>query len=456
MSSEHDHAPVILAENLGKCYHLYNHPSDRLKQALLLHRRQYFREFWALQGASFHLARGEAVGIIGRNGAGKSTLLQLVAGTLTPTQGSVRVSGRVAALLELGSGFNPDFTGRENVNLNGSILGLSQDEIAARFDEIARFADIGDFVDQPVKTYSSGMTVRLAFAVQVLLKPDVLIVDEALAVGDAEFQRRCYRRLEQLREQGLSLLFVSHANATVRQLCSRAIYLERGRVKAIGPSADVCDQYEEDLLDERGRPGKPKVSLAVDPTAAQSAAQTTSPADADSAERVLATFVPDPSRHEIAGDRRIQILHAEARLVDNPRGHLVEGDRVAIVVKVRVQEEMETFLFGFLFRTLLGTAVFGTSRLSTELGLPSPLKPGDEYTVRVEVQMQVEPGDYFVSFGMQTEGFDQVLFYVNDAMRLTLEHPPGTDPHMIAGFARLPWSISARRSDAPGETDGHP
>ena len=201
---------VIRIEQAGKCYHMYDKPQDRLKQALLRWNRTYFREFWAVRGVSLEMQRGEAVGIVGRNGSGKSTLLQMIAGTLAPTEGRVQVAGRIAALLELGSGFNPEFTGRENVYLNGTILGLSTREIDERFDAIAGFADIGTFIDQPVKTYSSGMMVRLAFAVQVQVSPDILIVDEALAVGDALFQKRCFQRLEELRSQGVTLLFVSH------------------------------------------------------------------------------------------------------------------------------------------------------------------------------------------------------------------------------------------------------
>jgi lipopolysaccharide transport system ATP-binding protein len=234
--------PAIRVRGLGKCYHIYNQPQDRLKQALvpkvlrLVGRpaRAYYREFWALRDVNLEVARGEAVGIIGRNGAGKSTFLQIIAGTLAPTLGSVEVQGRVAALLELGSGFNPEFTGRENVWLNGSILGLNSDEIAARFDEIAGFADIGDFMDQPVKTYSSGMMVRLAFSVQTAVRPEVLIVDEALSVGDVFFQAKCMARMRQLLSDGVTLLFVSHDTGTVRQLCSRAVLLDRGEALAVG------------------------------------------------------------------------------------------------------------------------------------------------------------------------------------------------------------------------------
>lgn len=261
---------VIRIEHAGKCYHMYDKPSDRLKQALMRWNRTYFREFWAVRGVSLEVQRGEAVGIVGRNGSGKSTLLQMIAGTLAPTEGRVQVAGRIAALLELGSGFNPEFTGRENVYLNGTILGLSTREIDDRFDAIAGFADIGTFIDQPVKTYSSGMMVRLAFAVQVQVSPDILIVDEALAVGDALFQKRCFQRLEELRSQGVTLLFVSHDQESVRTLTSRALLLHEGKVRALGTSSEVILEYRRLLHDAETAWGANVTAQAV--RAAQQAA----------------------------------------------------------------------------------------------------------------------------------------------------------------------------------------
>ncbi|HUB26865.1 MAG TPA: ABC transporter ATP-binding protein [Tepidisphaeraceae bacterium] len=240
---------AIRVSNLSKCYHIYDSPRDRLKQTLFSG-RNYYREFWALRDVSFEVRKGEAVGIIGRNGSGKSTLLQLITGTLKPTAGQIEVSGRVAALLELGSGFNPEFTGRENVYLNGVLLGLTNEQIDQRFDAIADFADIGDFIDQPVKTYSSGMLVRLAFAVQVQIEPDILIVDEALAVGDALFQKYCFQKIEKLVSNGTSLLFVSHDQEAVRTLTHHAMLLTRGQVKSTGTSAEVLLEYRRQLHEE--------------------------------------------------------------------------------------------------------------------------------------------------------------------------------------------------------------
>ncbi|WP_064572745.1 ABC transporter ATP-binding protein [Cupriavidus gilardii] len=244
---------AISVAGVSKRYELYDTPRDRLKQFVMpriasmvgANAGPYFREFWALRDISFEVRKGEAVSIIGSNGSGKSTLLQIITGTLSPTTGQVRTQGRIAALLELGSGFNPDFTGRENVMLNGAVLGFSNDEILRRFDSIAAFADIGEHIDQPVRTYSSGMLVRLAFAVQVQLSPDILIVDEALAVGDALFQKRCYQQIERLLNDGVTLLFVSHDQETVRTLTNRAVLLNAGRMTAIGNSSEVVLEYRK-------------------------------------------------------------------------------------------------------------------------------------------------------------------------------------------------------------------
>lgn len=240
MASKHN--PVIQCHELGKCFRIYDNPKARLKQAIWRGRRQYFREFWALRHVNFEVRRGESLGIIGRNGSGKSTLLQLICGTLTPTEGSIQTNGRVAALLELGSGFNPEFTGIENVYLNASMLGLSKQETDARLDKILGFADIGEFIDQPVKTYSSGMAVRLAFSVIAHVDADILVVDEALAVGDTVFVNRCMRFIRRMREERC-LLFVSHDAEAVKSLCSHTLWLLNGQQHSYGYCREVCLDY---------------------------------------------------------------------------------------------------------------------------------------------------------------------------------------------------------------------
>lgn len=242
---------AIRVEGIRKCYQIYDRPSDRLIQSIYprlqrtlgLSPKKYYREFWALDDVSFEVSKGETIGVIGRNGSGKSTLLQIICGTLEPTGGQVALSGRLAALLELGSGFNPEFTGRENVYMNATVLGMTQSEIDASFDDILAFAAIGDFIDQPVKTYSSGMFVRLAFSVAVHIKPAILIVDEALSVGDIAFQNKCMKKIVELKAQGTSILFVSHDLSTVQIICDRVIWLEGGKLMRQGNPVDICQDY---------------------------------------------------------------------------------------------------------------------------------------------------------------------------------------------------------------------
>lgn len=246
---------AIIIEHLSKCYHIYETPRARLKQFIyptikrLIGRKEinnYYREFWSVKDVSFDIKKGETVGIIGNNGAGKSTLLQMICGTLNPTEGQVTVNGRIAALLELGSGFNMDFTGKENVYLNAAVLGLSKKEIDLKYQDIVDFADIKDFMDQPVKTYSSGMIARLAFSVAVQVNPDILIVDEALSVGDMAFQEKSFSKMKEIRDMGTSILFVSHSLSAVRNFCDKAVWVEKGQIRMIGERLDVCDAYQQE------------------------------------------------------------------------------------------------------------------------------------------------------------------------------------------------------------------
>lgn len=243
---------AISARNLGKCFAIYDKTFHPLLNILYRGRRKFHRDFWALTDVSFDVKKGETVGIIGRNGSGKSTLLQLLCGIYAPTTGSVEVSGRVAALLELGSGFNPAFTGLENIYMQGLISGMTREEISERLDEIAAFADIGDFIDQPVKTYSSGMLVRLAFATSIHVSPDILVVDEALAVGDTAFQSKCLNRIRKMQRDGVTILLVTHSNNTVNEYCDRALYLKRGLLVDDGPGRLVTESYTADLVKEEG------------------------------------------------------------------------------------------------------------------------------------------------------------------------------------------------------------
>lgn len=258
--------PAIEALNLSKCYQLYQHPKDRLKQFIWPHRlwgsRQFYRELWALRDIDLTVMPGEVVGIVGQNGSGKSTLLQLVCGTLTPTHGDVRVNGRIAALLELGAGFNPEFTGRENIFMSAAILGLSQSEIADRIEHIIDFSGVRDFIDQPVKTYSSGMYVRLAFSVAINVDPDILVIDEALSVGDGAFAHKSFTRIMQMRDAGKTILFCSHSLFQVESLCARTIWINKGQLELDGESAQVVLAYQE-FLDRNSTNLSPETPIAI-------------------------------------------------------------------------------------------------------------------------------------------------------------------------------------------------
>jgi lipopolysaccharide transport system ATP-binding protein len=236
---------AIKVKNISKCYQLYERPSDRLKQMYFGSRKRLYKEFWALKDVSFNLKKGEIVGIVGVNGSGKSTLLQIISGTLAPSSGNVKTSGRVVALLELGSGFNPEFTGRENVYFNAKLLGLSNEEIDDRFEDIVAFADIGDFINQPVKNYSSGMYVRLAFSVYAMVDPDVFVVDEALAVGDERFQRKCFAKIQELKRKGVAILFVSHSAPMIIELCDKALLLDHGHLIMADSPTNVIRFYQQ-------------------------------------------------------------------------------------------------------------------------------------------------------------------------------------------------------------------
>lgn len=374
--------PIAIAcEGVGKCYHIYASPQDRLRQAFFRFTgRRYFREFWALRDVSFELRRGEALGVIGRNGSGKSTLLQILAGTLAPSQGAAQVTGRVTALLELGSGFNPEFTGRENVYLNGAILGLSRDEVTVRFDAIAAFADIGDYLDQPVKTYSSGMLLRLAFAVQTQVDPDILIVDEALAVGDALFQKRCFQAIERLRERGVTLLFVSHEQESVRTLTNRAILLHEGRVRALGPSAEVILDYRRLLHEEEKRyyaTSVPAMSAAAPaPTAATTASENRfSFGDLDA---------------EIVSTRILNAAGEEC-------GAFYPGELVRVVVGVHVNRELTRLNVGLRIRDKQGVKMYSWGTLNQDIAIWSGRASGPVFWERCfrageefEVEFQFE------------------------------------------------------------------
>lgn len=337
---------AICVSGLSKHYQSYNKPHHRLLQAAFGKHRQYAREFSALQQVSFSINRGETVGIIGRNGSGKSTLLQLICGTLTPSTGQIEVNGRIAALLELGAGFNPEFSGRENVFLNASILGLSRTEIESRLAQILAFADIGDFIDQPVKTYSSGMFVRLAFAVIAHVDADILIIDEALAVGDAFFTQKCMRFLRQFRERG-TILFVSHDTAAVVNLCERAIWLDHGQLKAIGDAKTVSELYLKGLY---------ATQQQVQPDPGQSTATTLHMAAALEPETTGSASPQDTSfGTQRAQIKRVQLIGENGSPIVVFQG----GEKVKLLIEAIARQEIFQPLLGFHLKDRLGQILFG-------------------------------------------------------------------------------------------------
>lgn len=356
---------AIRVQNLSKCYQIYDRPQDRLKQSIVprLQRamgaqpKQYYREFWALRDVSFDIKRGETLGIIGRNGSGKSTLLQIVCGTLTPTSGSVELNGRVAALLELGSGFNPEFTGRENVYMNAKILGLSTPEIDDRFDDIAAFADIGDFIEQPVKTYSSGMYVRLAFAVIVHVDADILVIDEALAVGDVFFTQKCMRFLRAFMQRG-TVIFVSHDTGAVTNLCQNAIWLNNGHVEQYADAKLVSEAYLTATLDdvyranntsfERGR----KNNRLMESHAAEHGNESWSAEANDQLPRPLGGW-----KTGIAEISSVEIIDFDGRKSNVFSG----GEEVSLRITATAQRDIVSPIIGFLIKDRLGQVVFGAN-----------------------------------------------------------------------------------------------
>jgi lipopolysaccharide transport system ATP-binding protein len=397
---------AIRVSNLSKCYQIYSAPRDRLKQFVVprLQRmvgqvsKQYFREFWALKDVSFEIRKGETVGIIGRNGSGKSTLLQMICGTLSPTSGSIQTSGRIAALLELGSGFNPEFTGRENVYMNASVLGLSNEEIDARFDEIVAFADIGDFVEQPVKTYSSGMMVRLAFAVIAHVDADILVVDEALAVGDAVFTQKCMRFMRKFMEQG-TVLFVSHDSGSVLNLCQRGIWLNKGIVSQAGTAKEVVEAYTQFTLQEIY--GDQVRLTSVDANKSTSREEKSPAADTTIDKGTSVTYFTqlDESSGWESGKAKIlsvRLLNKEGQ--DIPMLH--GGESVNLEIIGRANESLYSPILGWFVKDRLGQSLFGEhtytyvsppllvnagEKIKAVFKFQFPLLPNGEYAITVSI-----------------------------------------------------------------------
>lgn len=395
---------AIRAEGLGKTFLLYDRPVDRLKQLLSVSRRQYGRTFHALQDVSFELRRGEVLGLVGRNGAGKSTLLQLICGTLTPTTGKVTVNGRIAALLELGAGFNPDFSGRENVYLNAAILGLTPAEIDARYDEIVAFSGIDSFIEQPVKTYSSGMYVRLAFAIATSVAPDILVVDEALSVGDGEFARKSFDRIMQLKDQGATILFCSHSMYHIEAICNQALWLERGQMRMWDIPSKVTQAFNTSLLLDAdthvtaAEPGTAQLSVATPK-------EETAPPSAP------------------AGQARFSTIRAEADGVIGEHLCLRSGEstlRVQIAFSSDPALPAPTLAFGI--ETSAGLSV--TSAGSLYDGVPIERKPdGSAVAELVLPRLPLMRGEYSMSLFLGCERMMHIYDHAPHCVRFEVMQP---------------------------------
>ena len=371
----------VRAQGLGKCYQIYNQPLDRLKQSLWRSRRMYYREFWALRDVGFEIKKGETVGIIGSNGSGKSTLLQLMCGTVQPTEGKIEINGRVAALLELGAGFDPEYSGRENVYVHSAIMGLTRAETDACYDEVIDFADIGNFIDQPVKTYSTGMYVRLAFAAAVNVRSDLLLVDEVLSVGDVRFQQKCMAKMRQFCQEG-TVIFVSHDTAAITELCSRVFWIEQGRLRLDGEPKFVSEKYLQYMYEGDMEPEK---SLSDPPPSLQSI---------DS----LEGFAPVAKDIRQFGNRKATI--ESVRLISPSGSHAVvyAEHECEISMLIKTHEQISRPLAGYLVKDRLGRDIFGDNTALMNYSI-SPLSPGKSFviTFRIETWPNLPDGDYSIS-----------------------------------------------------------
>jgi len=431
---------ALRVEGVAKQYRIYERPSDRLVESLTRGRLRRHREFWALRDISFEVEKGTTVGVVGPNGSGKSTLLQIVTGTLEPTRGQVWVEGRVAALLELGAGFNPEFTGVENVYMNAALLGWSRKETDRRFADIERFAEIGDFIRQPVKTYSSGMYIRLAFSIAVNTDPEVLVVDEALSVGDSIFQHRCTHRIREMQERGTTILFVSHDPTMVRALCSRAILLNAGRMLADGPPVDVLNRYQRLIMarEEAYADAGEAVAAAGESPADQQTAGAPSGAGA----RAPLTY---NYRH---GNRHAEVVSAE--LLDT-RGRQVElvetGDAVAVRMRILFHRDIEEPVCGFMIRNRHGINVYGTNTEQRRLAL-GPARAGEVIEATFRFNCWLGQEHYFISVAAHTpdgvafDWMDGVIFFRVSCSTTEME-----------GVANLNATVTARRVSDEGAAE---
>jgi lipopolysaccharide transport system ATP-binding protein len=455
--------PVAVVENVGKCYHVYDKNIDRLKQAFVFGKRKLYREFWALRHVSFDVEKGETLGIVGANGSGKSTLLQLMFGVLRPTEGKLFVQGRVGGLLELGAGFNPEETGRSNVLINAAILGIKPEAMPALFDRVAAFADIGDFLDQPIKVYSSGMAVRLGFALQISVPADVLIIDEALAVGDELFQRKCYAALENFRDNGGTVIFVSHSAAAVKQMCRRAVFLDHGRLIQRGRCKTVVDNYQKFLYMREPEKGQFRADLMASEPVPLEAGALVDPMASLNIHSVKtetlrhdATYVQGVDRDPAPADYEPGLATQSATyyqplgaVISEPRVETLDGRKVNLlnpheryVYRYRVQfrNYAREIVFGWLVKSTSGVELGGGAHDSSD-GYIAAVSPGDVYLVSFEFTASLYPGVYYLNCGVsgRTDDYDGFLHRVLDAVAFRVRN---VYSKLVTGFADFDFRSS--------------
>lgn len=376
---------AIKVDNITKVYELYSKPLDRLKESMSITKKKYHRDYYALKNVSFDVKEGECVGLLGTNGAGKSTILKIITGVLNPTGGSVEINGKISALLELGAGFNPEYTGIENIYMNGTLMGFSRAEIAEKIDEILEFADIGDFVYQPVKTYSSGMFVRLAFAVAINIDPEILIVDEALSVGDVFFQAKCYKKFEDFKKAGKTILLVTHSLGTVAKYCDRAIILDKGEKFSEGSPSEMIDLYKKILVKQN----KKSSEIAVKKN-------TTVNEEIGEVWKTQILTNPKINSYGNGGAEIIDFLLSDD--LGNPTNQIMVGSECSIKMKVRFNREVEDPIFAVTIVNLQGTEICGTNSMFEGVNTGT-CHEGDIKVAEFKQKLNLAGGHYLISFG---------------------------------------------------------
>lgn len=397
-------ANAITVKDVTKVYRLYDKPIDRLKESLSLTHKSYHKDFYALNGLSFNVEKGQTVGIIGTNGSGKSTILKIITGVLTPTTGQVDVEGKISALLELGAGFNMDYTGIENIYMNGTMMGYSRKEMDEKLQDILDFADIGDYVYQPVKTYSSGMFVRLAFAVAINIDPEILIVDEALSVGDVFFQAKCYRKFEEFKKKGKTILFVSHDLSAISKYCDRAILLNQGVKLGEGSPKDMIDAYKQVLV---GQYETPKAGVDVPDLTADGDVRAA--LDKQKKKQEAARMGVNPETLEYGTKQAEIVSYYITDKNDVQTTAILKGDEFTMHMKVKVGQDLPAPIFAFSIKNIKGVEITGTNTMFEKTFLES-VKAGQVLEITFRQKMRLQGGDYLISLGVT--GYEKDTFKV--------------------------------------------